>query len=67
MDFAVEDPATGHLVSVSRAARGLLGLSKTEAEVLFFSSWEPSEGLTVPQALRLIGDGEPVEEVTADD
>ena len=64
MDFAVVDPATGHRVPVSRAAQRLLGLSEAEAEVLFFSSWEPSDGLTVPQALRLIGNGSLVDEVT---
>ena len=60
----VIDPATGSLVLVWRAAQRLLGLGDDEADVLFDMDWEPIDGRTVPEALRLIGDGAPVEDVT---
>lgn len=38
----------------------LLGLTEDEADALFHSDWEPGPNETVPEALRAIGDGEPV-------
>lgn len=39
-------------------------LSTTESRVLFHGRWKPREGLTVSDALRLIGKGEKVSVVT---
>lgn len=44
-----------------------LGLSSDEASVLFEERWVPDPHLTVSQALRRLGDGAPVAEVTDPD
>ena len=49
----------------TRSARELLGLSSQEADLLFCDTWKPRPGLTVPEALRKLGDGASVEEVSA--
>ena len=45
-------------------AQQLLELSENEAEVLFSGGWKPNEDLTVPEALRKIADGIPIEELS---
>lgn len=42
-----------------------LGLSDEDATKLYHADWKPREGLTVPQALRMIADGATVSEVSA--
>ena len=44
-----------------------LGLSPDEASVLFEERWQPDPELTVPQALRMLGDGVAVADVTDQD
>lgn len=42
----------------------VLGLSEEDAERLFSGGWQPEAGMTVPDALRAIGDGVDVYDVT---
>lgn len=51
-------------VSPHDIAQELIGLEDWAAEELFGSDWGPVEGLTVPQALRKIANGTPIDEVT---
>ena len=41
-----------------------LGLTTTEQVYLFHADWKPKRGVSVPTALRAIGDGLPVSEVS---
>ena len=41
-----------------------LGLSEYEAEHLFDAWWKPHDGLSVPDALRKIGEGAEIEDVS---
>lgn len=50
--------------SVSDAAGRLLGLDEDEKRVLFNGRWRPSEGLSVPDALRCFAAGRNVYSVT---
>lgn len=42
----------------------VLGITRGEAEILFDQDWEPAEGMTVPDALKKLAGGEPIENVT---
>jgi hypothetical protein len=44
-----------------------LGITETEADVLFHSNWHPPYGMTVPQALRALAHGARLESVTDHD
>ena len=50
--------------AIARRAANLLGLSSTEARLLFDGGWEPKSKYTVAEALRRIGKGESIERVT---
>lgn len=51
--------------AISMAAAQELGLTTIEANVLFDTRWRPAEDLDVPTALRLLGEGAAVTDVTA--
>jgi hypothetical protein len=57
-DYRPED--SRHILS----AQELLGIDNLSLK-LFHPQWKPREGLTVPQALRMIADGATVSEVSA--
>lgn len=63
----VQRPGLDKTLYSSRAALVELGLTDIEADLLFSSSWRPSEEFTVPEALRMLGDGECLSEITIDD
>lgn len=46
-------------------AAELLGLAPHDADRLFHSHWRPHDGLSVPDALRKVGEGAAVEDVSA--
>lgn len=46
-------------------AAELLGLEFTDADALFDLYWKPHDGLSVPDALRKIGKGASIEDVSA--
>lgn len=52
-------------VRIVKRAGGLLGLDDGERYELFAGSWEPHDGLSVPDALRKIGEGAAIEDVSA--
>lgn len=54
----------GRNKSISMTAAYELGLTYLEQDYLFSGGWKPREDLTVPQALRKIGRGAPLPEVT---
>lgn len=41
------------------------GLTDSDARLLFHASWAPHDGLSVPDALRKIGEGASIEDVSA--
>lgn len=49
---------------IREAAQRELGLTVSETLMLFHEHWRPRADLTVPEALRMIGDGVSVEEVS---
>lgn len=51
-------------IDISTVGRAELGLSYNESQFLFDQYWRPKRGLTVPQALRRIGDGEKISTVS---
>jgi hypothetical protein len=53
-----------HPVAIATDA---LGLTVHEADVLFHEDWEPDEEMTVPEALRFLGDGMELDRVTHED
>lgn len=52
---------------VDTVAGDQLGLSKDDRNNLFMGNWRPAEGMTVPDALRALGDGADLEEVSFPD
>ena len=46
-------------------ATALLGLTTDDASYLFGQGWRPHDGLSVPDALRKIGEGAAIEDVSA--
>lgn len=65
----------GHALRLARADRygvfteraaAVLGLTTDQARVLFCASWQPPEGMTVPNALRLLAFGATINQVTAE-
>lgn len=53
-----------HYPDFSAEGARALGLYRNEAAELFAASWQPREGLSVPDALRALADGASVEEVS---
>lgn len=51
-------------LEVSEVARRELGLTQAEAEFLFDGDWKPKRKYTVPEALRAIGNGANILDVT---
>jgi hypothetical protein len=49
----------------SDGVESLLGLTAEEGDDLFHTSWRPHDGLFVPDALRKIGEGAAIEDVSA--
>lgn len=41
-----------------------LGITGPEADLMFDENWKPAEGLTVPEALRKFGGGDPLRDVS---
>src|SRR5688572_2759026 len=56
--------AAGKKRDVDLVAAELLGIEHGEASWLFSPAWEPPPEMTVPEALRRLGDGAPINEVT---
>lgn len=52
-------------VTTPLCAAKLLALTEDEAVALFSATWEPHEGLSVPDALREIAGGATIEDVSA--
>lgn len=52
------------LFLASDIAQDALGLTDDEAYDLFNATWQPHDGLSVPDALRKIGEGAEIEDVT---
>lgn len=66
-DWTFLSPSVLHLGEVftcSSVGRHELGLTWNESSILFDGMWIPAEGLSVPDALRALGDGAPIQEVT---
>lgn len=57
-------PPNGEIQSVRYFAMGALGLTEEEADNLFCATWVPRLGLSVPEALRLLGEGVDLESVS---
>jgi len=51
--------------AVEEAAALELGITRVEWSVLFSGGWKPKSGMTVPEALRALGNGERVDSVTS--
>ena len=62
---AVIQNADGRAQAISMTAAYELGLTYLESDYLFSGGWKPREDLTVPQALRKIGRGAPLPEVSS--
>jgi len=63
----VTDPKSGKYRDVDLVAAELLGIEHSTASWLFGPLWEPADGMSVPQALRRLGDGAPISEVTKEE
>jgi hypothetical protein len=63
VEFAVDDD-TVVTETTPTIGRLELGLTPAEAEYLFHEDWCPVDGITVPEALRMIGRGEYISEVS---
>lgn len=59
-------PKGTEVFNILDAAKLELGLTLPEQYVLFSEHWEPKEGYTVASALRAIGDGAQIQDVTHD-
>lgn len=66
-DHSLYDKGTAIRFCAPTIAADLLDLELEEAAILFDEDWEPKEGLTVPDALRMLGDGADIEDVTLED
>lgn len=63
-DWTVVRRPDGRMEYVDEYAQEVLGIDEDDAERLFGTFWAPPEDMDVPEALRAIGDGASVEEVT---
>lgn len=63
--FHLAEIISGQTMNLPWQTGPLLGLSEADATKLYSQYWKPRPDLTVPQALRLIADGESVSEVSA--
>lgn len=50
--------------AIGVAAAQALGLDPREADNLFHTDWKPPQNITVPEALRKIGGGDPIPDLT---
>lgn len=62
---AWDDPTSEDFFDPQDVAGKALGLTDDEREKLFDGSWKPHDGLSVPDALRKIGEGAEIEDVSA--
>jgi hypothetical protein len=58
--------AEGTAMSTPNWAQGKLGMNDSEAAILFSEDWNPSNHLTVGDALRMFADGAGIRDITED-